>query len=95
MNLKDQHSPTKSVSAALLFQGGEGTSVTLQILKDQQLKEHLTKVPALLVCVQGQVVFENEKGVHELLASGDFIHIEPMVNHWVNGIADSQLLLLK
>lgn len=96
MKLKDKHTTDKPVSASLLYKGEEGTSATaLQILKGQQLKEHLTKVPAMLVCITGKVVFENEKGIKESLSPGDYIHIEPMVKHWVDGLEDSQLIVIK
>ncbi|MFZ1306611.1 MAG: hypothetical protein WAT20_09140 [Ferruginibacter sp.] len=52
-------------------------------------------MPALLVCVTGEVVFENEKGIKENLLPGDYVHIEPMIQHSVKGIEDSQLLLIK
>ncbi|CAN5397335.1 hypothetical protein BH10BAC1_BH10BAC1_19200 [soil metagenome] len=94
MNLKNNHSTEKPVSATPLFKG-EGATVALQILKNQQLKEHTTKVPALLVCVIGEVVFENENGIKETLHPGDYVNIEPIVKHWVVGQEDSQLLLLK
>lgn len=96
MKIKDKHPTDKPVSATMLFKGEEGTSATaLQILKDQQLKEHLTKVPALLVCISGKVIFENEKGFKETLSSGDYTNIEPMVKHWVDGLEDSQLIVIK
>ena len=94
MNLKTNHLTEKSVSALPLFKG-EGTTLAIQILKNQQLKEHITKVPALLVCAVGETVFENENGRKETLQSGDYVHIEPHVKHWVVGRADSQLLLIK
>lgn len=94
MNLKSSHSTEKPVSAIPLFKG-EGNATALQILQNQQLKEHTTKVPALLICVAGEVIFENENGIKETLQSGDYINIEPFVKHWVIGILDSQLLLLK
>jgi len=94
MNLKDDHSAEKSVSAIPLFKG-EGTVTALQILQDQKLKEHTTKIPALLICVTGEVVFENENGIKETLKSGDYIPIEPLVKHWVLSNVDSQLVLLK
>ncbi len=95
MNLKDKHAIEKPVSATALFKGDEGTVTSLQIRKDGQLKEHITKVAALLVCVVGEVVFENEHGMKEILQSGDYVNIEPYVKHWVIGKADSQLLLFK
>ena len=94
MNISEKHNLEKPVSALPFFKG-EGTATAIQILKDQQLKEHLTKIPALLICIKGNAVFENENGVEQLLLTGDFIAIEPMVKHWVNAMADSQLLLLK
>jgi quercetin dioxygenase-like cupin family protein len=92
--LSQKHNLEKPVSALPFFKG-EGTATAIQILKDHQLKEHLTKIPALLLCIKGNVVFENENGVKETLLPGGFIDIEPMVKHRVNAIADSQLLLLK
>ena len=45
--------------------------------------------------MEGEVIFENEKGIKEPLKSGDYINIEPMVKHWVDGIIESQLILIK
>jgi quercetin dioxygenase-like cupin family protein len=94
MNLKSNHSNDKPVSAVPLFKG-EGVATALQILQNQELKEHMTKVKALLICIVGEVVFENEKGIKETLQSGEFVNIEPLVKHWIIGNKDSQLLLLK
>ncbi|QHI36924.1 hypothetical protein IMCC3317_22940 [Kordia antarctica] len=60
MNLQSNHSTEKPVSAIPFFKG-EGTTIALQILQNRQLKEHITNIPALLVCVVGEVTFENEK----------------------------------
>ena len=95
MNLTELHPHDKSVSALSLFKGEQGSATTLQILKDQQLKEHMSKTPALLVCVTGEVEFENEKGMKETLFSGDYVNIESLVKHWVTAQVDSQLILLK
>lgn len=94
MHIKNLHVTDKPVSAKGLFQGA-GTATALQIGKDHELKEHTTPIPALLLCISGEVVFENEKGDKETLVSGDYVHIEPMVKHWVVGVQDSQLVLLK
>lgn len=95
MNLKDIHQDNKPISTASLFKMTEGTVTAIQILANEQLKEHITKVPALLTCVVGKVVFENEKGLKERLQSGDYLQIEPMVKHWINAITTSQLILFK
>ena len=48
MNLKDLHTEQKAVQTNALFEPKEKV-ISLQIAKDEQLKEHITKVPALLV----------------------------------------------
>ncbi len=95
MNLKDLHTEDKAVQTKMIFATSEGKVVSLQIQKDKQLKEHITTVPALLVCVKGEVVFENEMGISVTLLSGDFVNIEPNIKHWVNAKTDSNLLLIK
>lgn len=94
-NISSMHDSIEPVSAKLLFKGQEGTVNALQIKKDGLLDKHTTKVEALLVCVAGRVVFENEKGFKQTLTNGDYVNIEPMVMHWVRGEEDSQLLLIK
>lgn len=95
MNIAALHTTEKPVSALPFFKGTEATAIAIKILQGEQLKEHVTKVPALLICISGEVIFENEKGIKETLMPGDYINIEPLVKHWVNGIITSQLLLLK
>ncbi|MFZ1749796.1 MAG: hypothetical protein WAU01_06375 [Saprospiraceae bacterium] len=95
MNIKDLHTLEKPVSTIALFKSEMGNATAIQILQGERLKEHITKIPALLVCVEGEVVFENEKGIIKTLKPGDYVHINPMVKHWVVGIKQSQLLLIK
>ena len=95
MNIKELHTQEKPVSATSLFKSELGNATDIQILQGEKLIEHITKTPALLICVKGEVIFENEKGIKEKLLSGDFINIEPMVKHWVDGIIESQLILIK
>lgn len=95
MNLKELHTDTKGVQTNMLFPAADGKVVSLQILKDSTLEEHVTKVPALLVCVSGNAIYEDEKGTKAVLFSGDFVRIEPNVKHWVKGIENTNLLLIK
>ena len=95
MNIKVLHTQEKPVSATSLFKSELGNATAIKILKGEKLKEHITKTPALLICMEGEVIFENEKGIKEPLKSGDYINIEPMVKHWVDGIIESQLILIK
>ena len=95
MNIKELHTQVKPVSAVPLFKSEQGNATAIQILKGGLLKEHITKTPALLICVEGEVVFENENGLKEKLLPGDYVNIEPMVKHWVEGTIESQLILIK
>jgi quercetin dioxygenase-like cupin family protein len=95
MNLKDFHIENKPIDTKRIFSTTEGQVVSLCITAGNQLKEHTTKVPALLVCVTGEALFENEKGASEKLGPGDYVNIEPGVKHWVTAVSDSQLLLIK
>lgn len=89
------HDSTKSLSVNVLFEGKEGVTRSLQINKDGILTEHITKTDAILICVSGEVVYEDEKNNLKTLKAGDFYKIEPQVKHWVKGIENSQLLLIK
>jgi len=95
MNIKELHTQEKPVSAISLFKSELGNATAIKILKGEKLKEHITKTPALLICMEGEVIFENEKGIKETLKAGDYVNIEPMVKHWVDGIFESQLILIK
>lgn len=95
MNLNTFHTDDKPVQAKKIFSTTEGNVSSLRILAGNQLKEHTTKVPAFLVCVSGEALFENEKGVSETLKSGDYVAIEPHIKHWVDAQKDSYLLLIK
>ena len=89
------HDSTKSLSVNVLFEGKEGVTRSLQINKDGILTEHITKTDAILICVSGEVVYEDEKNNLKTLKAGDFYKIDPQVKHWVKGIENSQLLLIK
>lgn len=94
MNLKDEFKEQKPLQTKKVFSCKESVT-TIQLSASAQLKEHTTTVPAFLVCISGDVLFENEKGVKEKLHSGDFVNIEPSVKHWLNAETYSLLLLIK
>ncbi len=95
MNIKELHTNVKPVSTAPIFKGVNCVATAIQILKNQELKEHVTKTPACLICIEGEALFKNEKGVAETLKPGGYVIIEQDVKHWVLGITDCQLTLFK
>ena len=95
MNLTNLHSSDKPVQTQVLFEPTENKVIALQIAKNDQLKEHVTKVPALLICVTGEATFSNENGEKIHLKSGDFIKIPVDVKHWDDAHELSNFLLIK
>ena len=95
MNIIEVNPADKPVSAKSIFKSEKSSVTAIQILEGELLKEHITKEAALLVCVFGEVLFENEKGESHNLNAGDFITIEAMIKHWVKAIETSRLLLVK
>ncbi|MGJ3233649.1 cupin domain-containing protein [Marivirga sp.] len=95
-NISDLHENDKGVSAKSIFKsslGGNATSI--QLLRNQSLKEHSSKIDALLICIEGKVLYEDEEDNKHELFPGDFLDIKAGVKHWLESPMDSQLLLLK
>jgi quercetin dioxygenase-like cupin family protein len=95
MNIRDLNPVNKNVSASSFFKTEQTNAIAIQILKGQQLSEHHTKTEAVLICLDGEAIFENEKGVKTRLEPGSYTPIEAMVKHWVEAVVDSQLILIK
>jgi len=95
MNLKSLHTENKPVQTQLVFSAEEGKVISLQIAASEQLKEHSTKVPALLVCVSGDAVFHDEKGKTIVLKSGVYVNIEANAKHWIDAKEESNFILIK
>ena len=94
MNLQELHKEKMAVQINVIFEPTEAV-ISMQIAKEEQLKEHITKIPALLVCVSGEAIFtdENEKKIS--LKSGIYVKIEPNIKHKIDAIEKSNFLLIK
>lgn len=95
MNLKSLHTEQKAVQTHLLFQPTDAKVISLQIAKNEQLKEHTTKVPALLICVSGKATYNDENGVSVQLQTGDYYNIPVNIKHWVDALEESNFILIK
>ena len=95
MILKNLHTENKPVQTQLLFEPKDAKVISLQIAKGETLKEHLSKIPAMLVCISGNAVFTNEKGTVVNLNSGTYVMIEENVKHAVKAFDESNFLLMK
>lgn len=94
MKLKELHDATKTVSTTKLFKG-EGTIISLRILKGNELRDHSSQVAALLICVEGHAIYITGDNLSTVLNPGDYVHIEALKLHKVVAMEDSQLLLIK
>ena len=95
MILKNLHTENKPVQTQLLFEPKDAKVISLQIAKGETLKEHVSKIPALLVCISGNAVFTNEKGTVINLNSGTYVMIEENVKHAIKAFDESNFLLMK
>lgn len=95
MNLSQLHTQEKEVSATSLFKGEIGSATTMQLKQNAELKEHVSKTPALLLCVTGGVLYEEETGIKVEMLPGDYVHIQANVKHWLVARSLSQMILLK
>lgn len=95
MNLKDLHTEKKELQTKLFFTATDGKVVSIQLEAHGELKEHTTKVPARLICISGEVVYEDEHGYSALLRQGDFVEIPIDVKHRLVAKDFSNLILIK
>ena len=95
MILKNLHTENKPVQTQLLFEPKDAKVISLQIAKGETLKEHISKIPALLVCISGNAVFTDDKGTVVNLNSGNYVMIEENVKHAIKAIDESNFLLMK
>jgi quercetin dioxygenase-like cupin family protein len=95
MILKNLHTENKPVQKQLLFEPKDAKVISLQIAKGETLKEHVSKIPALLVCISGNAVFTDDKGTVVNLNSGTYVMIEENVKHAVKAFDESNFLLMK
>lgn len=94
MNLKKLHTENKAVQTSVLFEPTEKV-ISMQIAKGETLKEHISKIPVLLVCVSGRAIFSDENEQKINLNSGNYVKIEPNVKHKIDAIEESNFLLIK
>ena len=94
MNLKSLHTEDKAVQTKLLLQAKEGKVMSLQIAKGKELKEHVSNVQAILICVSGKDIYKEPSGETNLDA-GDYVMIEKDVKHEVLALTNSNFILVK
>lgn len=94
MNLKNLHTEDKAVQTKLLLKAEEGQVVSLQIASGEQLKEHMSKVPAILICVAGNAIYKEASG-ETTLEQGDYVMIQKDVKHELDALIDSNFILVK
>lgn len=95
MNVDELHPSDRKVSARPLFNGELGQATSIQLARHGTLEKHVTKTPALLLCISGLTTYEDENELEVTLEPGDYLLIEPNASHWLYAPVESQLVLLK
>ena len=95
MNLADLHHSDKEISTFKLNKKEIQSVIAIQVEKGRTLTKHITKTPAILLCVAGNVIYETESKQKEILRNGDYVFIQENVMHWLYGNENSQLILMK
>lgn len=95
MNVKELHTEQKAVQTKLMFTAEDGKVVSMQIAKGEELKEHVSKLPALFLCVTGDATYEDENGKSIHMKAGDYVFIGKEVKHKVTAKKDSNFLLIR
>lgn len=95
MNINQLHDFSKLLSVKTLFKNENGMVSSIKILKDGILDKHTSMVPTVLICIKGNVIFQDERGAEEDMKAGDFVLIEPDVVHWMKGLRRSDLVLFQ
>lgn len=95
MQLNELHDKAKGVSAIPLFTAQNNMVISIQLNQNETLKEHITKVPALLICVLGTVRYIDENSHEVTLVPGQYVEIPEMVKHKLEALENSQLILMK
>jgi len=94
MKLKKVFQEKQDVQTKVLRNVEEGKVIALQIDRNKTLKEHSSKVPAILFCISGKAIFK-EKEREVKLKKGSYVLIEPNVLHEVKAVKKSNFVLIK
>ncbi len=95
MNIINLAEEDKPVFSKILFDEGKGKVIALKVKHGEKLKEHITTIPAFLICISGQILYKDEQGKNEALLPGDYLSIPPECKHEVIALETSHFLLIK
>lgn len=85
----------KAVQTKVLFNNVDQKVIVLKIQENEVLKEHVSKVAALLVCINGEAIYKEKDGRTISMKNGDFVEIPKEVLHEVVATKESEFLLIK
>lgn len=95
MNIKELLTEDKVIQTKLLFNNSDQKVIALRIKEKEILKEHLSKVPALLICISGELIYQQKGDDEILLRNGDYVFIPQEALHELRAKTTSDLLLIK
>ena len=79
-----------------LFKAQNGRLTAIRLLKSEVIKEHKSPVPAMLLVLEGTVVYvQLEDGVERRLNTSEFTEIPPDTFHQVTAEKDAICILVQ
>lgn len=93
MNISNLHDADIGLSVKSVFKTDTCQARSIKINKGEELKEHISPVTALLVCVSGKVLYSEHTGLVKELSHNDYVEIPLQVRHKLEGIENAELLL--
>lgn len=94
-NILNADAALKAVSAKKFYDNNTFTGTSIVLQANAGLKEHVTPVPALLICINGDATFTytNEENIQ--LSPGSYVAIEANRAHKLVASVDSHFVLLR
>lgn len=93
-DLKAHNPYGTKLATRLINPGGAFTAVSIAIPAGQQLADHTSPKPALLLVIEGQATFSSVSGQVEL-SPGSVVHIPPDIAHRIDATTNSHFVLVR
>lgn len=93
-DLKTRNPYGAKLTTKLINPGGSFTAMSIAIPAGQQLADHTSPKPALLLVIEGQAKFSSVSGQVEL-SPGSVVHIPQDIAHRIDATTNSHFVLVR
>lgn len=93
-DLKARNPYGAKLTTRLINPGGSFTAMSVAIPAGQQLADHTSPKPAVLLVIEGQATFSSVSGPIDL-STGSVVHIPPDIVHRIDATTNSHFVLVR